>query len=373
MSSPRKRIIVSVISDLATDQRVIRIAATLQEMGFEVFVIARSFKTSLPLESYPFKASRIRCYFSKGTLQYAEFMTKLFFRLLFKKTDYFLANDLDTLLPNFWVSRLRGKYLFYDTHEYFTGVPELTASPMKKKVWKKLEDYIMPRLKTIYTVNDSVKREYESEYNVHLSVIRNLPVTVNVTPAPVPEHWRGKIILLAQGAGLNEGRSCIEMIDALPLLDDRFHLVFIGGGNAWEKLKKRRKEMQLEHRIDMMEKMLPSKLKSFTPLAHLGMSLDNFTDKNFLYNLPNKIFDYMQAGVPVFATAIPEVKRIIDQYDCGITVSDTSPQHIAKVVTELMNDETRYARLKANALAASREFCWEKEQVKLRAIYQNFL
>ncbi|HRP18874.1 MAG TPA: glycosyltransferase, partial [Ginsengibacter sp.] len=222
-------------------------------------------------------------------------------------------------------------------------------------------------------VNDSVRNEYEQEYHIPLKVIRNVPVSSTIIPATLPEHWKNKIILLAQGAGLNEGRSCIEMIDALPLLDDIFHLVFIGGGNAWEKLKKKRKEMQLEHRIDMMEKMLPSKLKSFTPLAHLGMSLDNFTDKNFLYNLPNKIFDYMQAGVPVFATAIPEVKRIIDQYDCGITISDTSPQHIAKVITELMNDENRYARLKANALSASREFCWEKEQVKLRAIYQDFL
>lgn len=369
----RKKIIVSVISDLATDQRVIRICTTLQEMGFDVKVIARKLVGSLPLEEYPFKARRFRCYFSKGVLQYAEFMLKLFWRLLFCKTDYFLANDLDSLVPNFIVSKLRGKYLFYDTHEYFTGVPELARSPVKRKIWKKIEDFIFPKLKTVYTVNNSVKKEYENEYHVPVSVIRNVPVTSFIIPAAVPENWTDKIILLVQGAGLNTGRSCIEMLEAMPYLDDRFHLVFIGGGNEWHNLEKKRIELRLESRVDMIEKMLPSKLKTYTALAHIGISLDSFEDKNCLFNLPNKVFDYLQAGLPLFATAIPEVKRIIDEYQCGIAITNTNPDYIALVLTNLMNDRREYEQLKSNAIAASKELCWEKEEVKLRDIYRKFL
>ncbi len=368
-----KRITVSVITDLATDQRVIRICTTLQNMGFDVHVLARQLHNSLPLENYAFTASRIRCYFTKGTMQYAEFMTKLFFRLLFTKTDYLLANDLDTLLSNYLVSKLRGKYLFYDTHEYFTGVPELAHSPLKRKIWKKLEDILLPKLETVYTVNNSVKNEYQKEYNIPIDVIRNVPVTKPTIPASLPEKWKGKIILLAQGAGLNVGRSCIEMIDALPYLDDRFHLLFIGGGTAWETLKQRRKELHLEHRIDMMERMLPSQLKRYTPLAHLGISLDSFTDKNCLFNLPNKVFDYIQAGVPLFATAIPEIKHIVDEYGCGICITDTSPHFIAKTIIDLVNNEEQYQRLKAAAAKASKELCWEREEEKLKKIYRAFL
>ena len=142
----KKLITVSVISELTTDQRVIRICNTLQEMGFEVTVIARKFSNSLPLDRYSFKARLIRCYFRKGFLQYAEFNMKLFFKLLFSKTDYILSNDLDTLVPNYIISLLRGKKIFYDTHEYFTGVPELTAHPFKKRVWKFFENWIFPRL-----------------------------------------------------------------------------------------------------------------------------------------------------------------------------------------------------------------------------------
>jgi hypothetical protein len=72
-----KKITVSVISDLTTDQRVIRICTTLQQMGFDVLVIARHFNNSLALDSYNFKAKRIKCYFRKGIMQYAEFNFKL--------------------------------------------------------------------------------------------------------------------------------------------------------------------------------------------------------------------------------------------------------------------------------------------------------
>ena len=105
----KKIITVSVISELTTDQRVIRICTTLQEMGFEVTVIARRFGDSLPLGSYIFKARRLRCFFRKGFMQFAEFNIKLFFYLLFQKTDYLLANDLDTLFPNYLISNLRKK------------------------------------------------------------------------------------------------------------------------------------------------------------------------------------------------------------------------------------------------------------------------
>lgn len=369
----KKKITVSVISDLATDQRVMKICTALQQMGFEVEVIARRLKNSLPLEPLPFAARRLRCYFTKGISQYAEFNVKLFFAILFKKTDYFLANDLDVLGPNYVVSKLRGKHLFYDTHEYFTGVPELRHSPLKRKVWKKLEDWIFPRLKTVYTVNDSVRREYEQEYGVPLKVIRNIPPASQVQPAPLPERWQGKLILLAQGAGLNHGRSCIELIEALPLLDDRFIAVFIGSGTYWEELKKRRTELGLEQRFEMMDKMLPSKLKTITPLAFLGFSLDNFEDKNCLYNLPNKVFDYMHAGVPMIATAIPEIKKIVEQYGNGICITDTSPRAIAGLILQLAANPRQYEQLKQGTAAAALDLCWEKEVEVLKEIYKNYL
>src|SRR5215203_1435039 len=325
----KKIITVSVISELSTDQRVIRICTTLQEMGFEVRVIARQFSDSLPQGDYFFKAKRIRCFYRKGFMQFAEFNFKLFWLLLFAKTNYLLANDLDTLVPNYIVSKLRRKKIFYDTHEYYTGVPELDNSPIKKSVWKFFENWILPKLKIVYTVNESIKKLYGKEYGINLSVIRNMPVTERVNSRPLPKHWKNKIILLMQGMGINNNRGGLELLEAMKFLPDNYYLVYIGDGNLWNTISTMKAKWKLENKVEMIRKMPPSELKGYTPHAHLGFSLDGFNDINFLYNLPNKIFDYIHAGVPVIATAIPEVKNILEQYQCGICSTSQDPQEIA--------------------------------------------
>ncbi len=369
----KKVITVSVISELTTDQRVIRICTTLHQMGFEVNVIARRFSDSLPLDKYPFKAERLRCYFKKGFLQFAEFNTKLFFRLLFSKTDYLLANDLDALVPNYIVSRLRKKKIFYDTHEYYTGVPELKDSPFKKGVWKFFENWIFPKLPVVYTVNESVRNKYEQEYGNKLGVIRNVPVSTNSTPKPLPEKWKGKIILLMQGIGIHPGRGGLELLETMKYLPINYYLVYIGGGSQWDEIAKMRKEWELENRVEMISKVPPSELKQYTPLASLGFTLDGFENLNYLFNLPNKIFDYIHAGVPVVATPIPEVKTIIEQYHCGICLLSQNPKDIAHQIENLMNNPEQYQVFKENTRIAAKELCWENEEKKLIAVYSPYL
>ncbi len=368
-----KKITVSVISDLTTDQRVIRISSSLQQMGFSVTVIARSFSSSLPLDEYTFEAKRIHCIFRKGILQYAEFNLKLFFSLLFTKTDYLLANDLDVLLPNYMISKLRRKKIFYDTHEYFTGVPELKNSPTKRKIWKWIEDRIFPKLPVVYTVNDSVKNTYEKEYGNKLGVIRNVPVTNSIETKPLPDHWQHKKILLMQGAGINVGRGGLQLLEAMRLLPDDYLLVYIGSGTEWATIAQKRREWQLEYKVEMIGKLPPAQLKQYTGLAHIGFSLDSFDDINYLFNLPNKIFDYIHAGVPIIATAIPEVKNIVEHYNCGICIPNLQAGSIANAIEAMIRDDAGYRQYKLNCATAAKELCWENESEKLKAIYQPYL
>lgn len=370
----RKRITVSVISELTTDQRVIRICNTLQQMGFDVHVIARELKSSLPLGNYSFGAERIKCRFKKGFLQYAEFNIKLFFKLLFCKTDFFLSNDLDTLVPNYIISRLRGKKIFYDTHEYFTGVPELQQSHLKRKVWKFFEDWIFPQLPVIYTVNDSIKNLYQKEYGIqNIGVIRNVPATITFTPKPLPEKWKGKTILLMQGIGMHAQRGATDLVDVMRYLPSHYHLVFIGGGLIWNELKETIQQSGLSERVEMIPKIPPAELRACTVMAHLGFSLDKPVSINYEFSLPNKIFDYIHAGIPVAATPIAEVKKIIEQYGCGFCFTNNDPKKMAEEIMALMNNRPKYEQLKQNAERASKILNWENEQYKLIEIYRPFL
>ncbi|ANH81021.1 hypothetical protein A8C56_08550 [Niabella ginsenosidivorans] len=342
-------------------------------MGFDVFVYARSEKNSLPLGQYSFRAKRIHCYFKSGFLKFGEFNIKLLLKLLFKKTDYILANDLDALVPAFIASKIRNKKLFYDTHEYYTGVPELKNAPFKKSVWKFFENRIFPKLETIYTVNDSVKRLYDTEYKKNLAVIRNVPVRTVVKPIEKPLHWKNRTVLLMQGIGIHPGRGGIELLEMMKFMPDEYLLVYIGWGTQWEEILQKRTAWSLQHKVEMIPKMPPEQLKQYTPHADLGFSLDGFDNDNYLYNLPNKLFDYIQAGVPVVATAIPEVLKIIEHYHCGICLFSNEPEKMAEAVIKLYHNKEYYQTLKNNARIAAQELCWDIEKIKLQDIYKPYL
>ena len=140
-----------------------------------------------------------------------QFLTfSYFFYLLFKKSDILWSNDLDTLLPNFIVSRLKRSKLIYDSHEYFT---ESVYKKSSRKLWEKLEKKLFPRLKNVITVNDSIRKIYENKYHVPLTVIRNVPYQIeglsNLSSFNFPDD---KKILIMQGMGLNENRGAEEAV-----------------------------------------------------------------------------------------------------------------------------------------------------------------
>ncbi|MGZ4043852.1 MAG: glycosyltransferase, partial [Bacteroidia bacterium] len=158
MFTTKKIAAVSVINDLVTDNRVNKTCNVLLDSGYDVILIGRVLPASLPLPNWGFKTIRMNLLFKNGPLFYLFFNLRLFFKLLLLKTDLLFANDLDTLLPNYLVSKLKHIPLVYDSHELFTEVPELLNSPFKKKIWLSIEKRIVPRLKNCITVNSSIAK-----------------------------------------------------------------------------------------------------------------------------------------------------------------------------------------------------------------------
>ena len=140
MSKTQKRIIVSVTNDLTTDQRVDRSCITLIKMGFDVLLVGRQLSHSLDLEPRNYRTKRMKLWFTRGPLFYAEYNLRLFFFLLVHKADILLSNDLDTLPANYLASGIRHLTLVHDCHEYFRGVPELNNRGFVAGIWKFLED-----------------------------------------------------------------------------------------------------------------------------------------------------------------------------------------------------------------------------------------
>ncbi len=364
----KKLVTVSVINDVVTDQRVYRTCSVLYELGYEVVVIGRSLKNSLPVKDYPFKVIRMRLLFEKGPLFYMCFNIRLFFMLIFKRQDLFFSNDLDTLLPNYIVSRIRRKPLIYDAHEYFTGVPELQRRPLVRAVWRFTERITLRQLRYMITVNESIAGLYSNRYGITPVIVRNIP------EMPLKEEAflsRGDLglptdrkILILQGSGINIQRGAEEAVEAMRYVEGVL-LLIVGSGDVLPLLKDHVAKAGIHDRVCFIPKVPMRQLRAYTRLADGGITLDKDTNINYKYSLPNKLFDYIHAGIPVLASDLPEIRKIIDKYDIGIISESHRPEVLAEEFKRLLFDEDLRKKWKENLVRAAAELNWDREKIKL--------
>ena len=355
-----KRIIISVTNDLTGDRRVLKVAHTLYNNGYEVLLIGRKLKNSPPL-NLPFKYKRLRLLFKRSVFFYMAFNLRLFFVLLFSKADVFLSNDTDTLLANYLASKIRRKKLVFDAHECFPEVPELTHRPKVKRVWEKIENWIFPHLTSCYTVCDSIADYYNKKYQINMKVVRNVPHYTQPFEKKLLSYSDKKVIIY-QGA-LNIGRGLEWIIDAMPLINNAV-LVIIGDGDIAGELQTRATDMKLTGKVFFLGRIAGAELHKYTPSANLGLCLLENKGLNYYFSLPNRIFDYVHARVPVLATDFPEINNIVTQYKTGILVNHYEPEYLAEVINDFFAKEFDTNHFEDIA----KQFCWENEEKILMQI-----
>lgn len=329
-------------------------------------LVGREKKDSPPLAHQPFSQQRIRCWARSGAIFYAEYNIRLFFYLLWIPVDIYCAIDLDTILPNLVVSKLRGKIRVYDAHEYFTEVPEVIRRPSIQRIWSTIASWAIPQFQYCYTVGEALAGILSERYGPSFEVIRNVPVktgSVNNQNPPPP------FIILYQGV-LNEGRGLEYLIQAMQELAD-VELWLAGEGDLSQELRDIVDQLNLEGQVKFLGYLAPTELKKITPQAHLGVNLLENKGLSYYYSLANKTFDYIQAGLPSLQMNFPEYLRLQEKYEVFYILENLSVSSLVGTVQKIKSSPDEYLKLKNNCLNASQYLNWEQEEQALWQFYQQ--
>jgi glycosyltransferase involved in cell wall biosynthesis len=373
-----KKAILSVTNDLFSDQRVDKVCTTLSEMGFDVSLVGRRYKNSPKIKKRRYKTFRLHLFFRTGPLFYAEFNLRLFFWLLFHHFDIYVANDLDTLLPNLLVSKIKRKELVYDAHEYFLGILEIQDRPKVKKVWSIIEHFCFPKLNKVITVSQSIADLYHQQYGKEVKVIRNIPILQNenrIDKVSIREELGlpiDKPIIIYQGNAIHRDRGGEEIVEATPFIENGIVLI-VGQGDVVPDLQKRVRDMGWEERVLFTGRVTPELLRKYTAAADIGVTFDKNVSPNHYFSLPNKLFEYLHAGIPIIASNLPERKRIIEEYQVGIVLEDLSPKCVGKAINDMLQDSSKMEYFRANCRNAALKLNWQEEEKVLREIYGEII
>lgn len=363
---------MAVTNDLVTDRRVDRHCHTLTEAGYDVVLIGRELPESIPVErSYPTVRMKLR--HRRGWRFYAEYNLRL--AALLRKMDFdaVWANDLDTL-PGCWMTARRRRCpLVLDCHEIFPEVPEIRHKPLVKAVWRTVEK-LMPRCDALLTVCNSLADYYHTKYGVKMMVVRNISGQRKVDG----EKWKvesGKTqlsTLLYQGA-VNVGRGVDWAIDALEWLPECC-LVVAGGGDLLAEMKAYAASKPWVNRIQFLGQVPPSELTVLTAAADVGLVMLEEMGLNYHFALPNRIGDFVAAGVPMVVSDMPEMAAVIERYGVGEVIGrlhDADGRAKAKALAEAVKKVLSREWKDSDFEEARQDMDWDKEKEKLIEIIKT--
>lgn len=360
----KKRIVLTVINDLNFDQRMIRICTSLVNAGYDVTLVGREWSKSKPLKQQPFQQKRIFIKPEQGKMLYFLYWIKLFFYLLFKKTDLYCAIDLDTILPIYFASFFRNKRRVYDAHELFTEMKEVITKPIEKKIWDAIERFAVPKFPHGYTIGEAYAEYFYEHYHVNYEVVRNATVLKPLVPTSTE-----KTFILYQG-WVNEGRCFESLIPAMQYID--MPLIVCGEGNFFTQAKELAEKYNVQNKIQFTGYLPPAELKKYTEKAYIGITLFDGLSLSNVLSMANRFFDYLHHGVPQIAMQFPEYEKVNAQYEIAKLVKHPpNPESVAEAINDLINHPEKHERMSQNCLKARTVYCWQNEEKKLIEFYNK--
>lgn len=376
------RVCMAVISDMTYDARVWREATALQQAGFEVTVVStwggqgvRQYRQDgVEILAVPFAIDT--------PLALPGFYRRFGQVLAGRPADIYHAHNVNCLPVCHRLARRRRVPLVYDSHELFTGLvpaPPRSLGRVKQTLEKWIERRLIGSANRVITVNDSYARILAELYCIAPpAVLRNVPPLVPWQPSTVLRDRLGlsaeRTIVLYQGGYYLDTRALDNLIVAMAEVPEQAVLVLIGFGLRGEaaQLERLSAQLGLSDRVRFLPPVPHQELLPLTMGADIGTIpfLDNAPAMHWC--TPNKIYEYLMAGLPVAASNLPELGRIVADHDVGAVFDPQRPDSMAAALRELLADPARLAAMKHRARqVAEAHYHWDAESSKLVDLYHD--
>lgn len=372
-----KKIANIVLNSFTNDSRVLKTSQSLLSKGFSVTVVALHegdlkendevggvlvHRVKLSSRGWPkYKAIQL--------IKYLEFVVRVV--RTYRKYDVLHCNDLNAL-PIGVIIKLafnRSCRVVYDAHEFETEVEGLSA--LQKKLLSVIERLCIRFSDAVITVSNSIADEYAKLYNIPKpAVVLNCPKYRMVVRHDIFRNkfdLRGdQIIFLYQGI-LSPGRGVEILLEAFHgLSTDKFILVVMGYGPLVDLVKDRSEQCGI---IFYHPAVPPDVLLDYTSSADYGVALIADTCLSYRYCLPNKVFEYLMARLPVIVSDLPELSKMVNDYGVGVVLKDNTPEGFLSLLhAQEWHDQCAYV---TNIDKVRPVFCWEKQEKVLLGIYSG--
>jgi len=304
--------------------------------------------------------------------KYLEFLWKAFWMIGKRRLDVIQCNDLETLPVGLLLKRIRKVSLVYVSEELNTEIVGL--NPISKGIWKAVEAFCIRAADAVFTINESISLWLSEKYRIpRPEILHNVPYRHKV---PERKNLRKMFgippdtkLLLYQGS-MHPSRGVLTILRILPRIQNAA-LIIIGDEYQYRELLSRHRTTVPEN-VHVIPFVPYQELPAYTAGADLGLYLLENSCLNYYYSLPNKLFEYLSAGLPVVASDFPEHRRLVAGYHCGVLVDEKSDEDVIGKINRLIQDGRAYREMSRNARRITQEiFNWEEEEKKLIAVYRR--
>lgn len=374
----KKKVVSIVLNNFFNDSRVLKEALTLKEAGYGLVVVA--------LHEEPLKENEVvnginvhriklktRNWSKNKIIQlikYFEFLYKVVKK--YKNIDVVHCHDLNALPVGVLIKKYYNKHVkvVYDAHEYETE--SNGVSGFYKRIVKQIEKKLIKNVSEIITVSDSIANEYAKLYNIKKpTVVLNTPRYQKVAKSKnlfrnIFNIDEDKSIFLYQG-NLTKGRGVESLLEAFSNMDSKFVIIFMGYGILEGTIKEYQNKYS---NIFFKEAVSPNILLDYTSSADYGVSLIEDICLSYRYCLPNKMFEYLMAGLPLIVSNLPEMKKIVVDYGVGIVADNNTEEGLKNALYDIVTRNKN--NLVNNTIRVTKLFNWEEQEKILLDVYESF-